>query len=133
MNAKLYQTIISNRLPPKHFSSDCPEQVKKNWYFLQDNDPKHKAKGSMKLLRKLTGLRMYRHPPNSPDLNIIEDVWSYLDRLVRESKVTTIEGLKKKLTNLWNELPWTEFHPSIESMPHRLQQCLQRRGGRTDY
>jgi len=133
MNAKLYQTIISARLPPNHFAPDCPEQLKENWYFLQDNDPKHKAKGSMKLLKKLTGHRMYKHPPNSPDFNVMEDVWSYLDRHVRASKVTTIKGLKKKLTKLWNDLSWSEFHPSINSMPTRLRQCVQRRGGRTDY
>jgi transposase len=133
MNAKLYQSIVSVRLPPNHFAPDCPEQLKKNWYFLQDNDPKHKAKGSMKLLKELTGCRMYKHPANSPDFNVMEDVWSYLDRHVRASKLTTIGGLKRKLTKLWNELSWTEFRPSVDSMPTRLRQCLTRRGGRTDY
>jgi transposase len=133
MNAKLYQKIVSERLPPTDFAPDCPEEVKGNWHFLQDNDPKHKAKGSMKLLRELTGLRLIKHPPNSPDLNPMEDVWSYLDRHVRASRVTTINGLKRKLSKLWNDLPWTEFHPSIISMPARLGQCITRRGGRTDY
>jgi transposase len=133
LNAKLYQSIVSKRLPPNHFASDCPESYKQKWYFLQDNDPKHKAKASMKLLKELTKNRMYQHPPKSPDFNVMEDVWSYLDRHVRASKVKTIEGLKRKLTKLWNELSWTEFRPSIDSMPDRLRQALQRRGGRTDY
>lgn len=133
LTAKLYQSIVSNRLPPKDFAPDCPERLKENWYFLQDNDPKHKAKGSMKLLRQLTGRRMYQHPPNSPDFNVMEDAWSYLNRHVRASRITTIRGLKKKLTKLWKDLSWTEFHPSIDSMPTRLRQCLKRRGARTDY
>ena len=70
MTAKLYQKIVSERLPPNLFASDCPEILKKKWYFLQDNDPKHKAKGSMKLLRKLTRNRNHRHPPRSPDFNV---------------------------------------------------------------
>jgi transposase len=133
MNAKLYQEIISDHLPPTDFAPDCPEEMKENWYFLQDNDPKHKAKGSMKLLRKKTRHRIYRHPPNTPDLNVMEDVWSYLDRHVRGSRVTTIRGLKKKLRDLWKNLSWDEFRPSVDSMPTRLQQCLKRRGARTDY
>ena len=74
MNAGLYQDIVSKRLPPKNFAPDCPKHLKKRWYFLQDNDPKHKAKGSMNLLRALTGNRMHKHPANSPDFNVMEDV-----------------------------------------------------------
>ena len=36
MNAKLYQKIVSERLPPNHFAPECPESYKKKWYFLQD-------------------------------------------------------------------------------------------------
>lgn len=133
MNAKLYQTIVSARLPPNHFAPDCPTPLRENWYFLQDNDPKHKAKGSMRLLKELTGGRMIQHPPNSPDFNVMEDVWSYLNRHVQASKVTTIRGLKKKLKELWNSLSWAEFRPSVDSMPTRLRQCITRRGARTDY
>lgn len=133
LTADIYQDIISARLPPNHFAPDCPKSYKKNWYFLQDNDPRHKAKGPMKLLKETVADRIYKHPAVSPDLNVMEDVWSYLDRHVRASKVSTIRGLKKKLTELWNDLPWNEFRPSIESMANRLRQCLERKGERTDY
>jgi hypothetical protein len=87
----------------------------------------------MELLEEMTNGRIYKHPPNSPDLNVMEDAWSYLDRRIKESKVTTIEGLKKKLKKLWNEYSWSEIRASVNSMPTRLQQVLQREGGRTDY
>ena len=132
LTSELYQKIISNRLPPNSTSPDCPKQVKK-YYVVQDNDPKHKTKASMKLLQEITNCRVYKHPANSPDLNIMEDGWSYLDRCVRESKVTTIEGLKKKLKTSWNQYSWSEIRASVNSMPTRLQQVLEREGGRTDY
>src|SRR5215469_14788193 len=109
------------------------KNLRKKWYFVQDNDPKHKAQGSMNLVRVLTENRLFKHPPYSPDLNVMEDVWSYLDQHVKESKVTSIRGLKRKLTQLWKEIPWTQFRPSVDSMPRRLQQLLNRRGGRTQY
>ena len=87
----------------------------------------------MNLVREMAGNRLFEHPANSPDLNVMEDAWSYLDRRVKESKVTSINGLKRKLTQLWKELPWTEFRPSVNSMRRRRQQCLDRGGGRTDY
>jgi hypothetical protein len=132
LTSALYQKIISHRLPPNSASPDCPKKVK-NYYFIQDNDPKHKTKASMELLEEMTNGRIYKHPPNSPDLNVMEDAWSYLDRRIKESKVTTIEGLKKKLKKLWNEYSWSEIRASVNSMPTRLQQVLQREGGRTDY
>jgi hypothetical protein len=132
MNAPLYQKILKKRLPPTP-APDCPRKLKEKWYFLQDNDPKHKSKKSMEIVEELTDGRFYKHPPYSPDFNIMEDVWSYLDREVRESKITSIQGLKRKLTRLWNEITWDQFRVNVDSMPTRLQQCLDRGGARTDY
>src|SRR5690606_32236002 len=93
MKALLYQQILRQRLPPTS-APDCPRKKRKQWYFGQDNDPKHKSKKSMELIRELTESRFYKHPPLSPDFN----VWSYSDREVRKSRVTSIRGLKCKLT-----------------------------------
>ena len=41
---KTLSKIVSERLPPTDFVPDCPEKVRENWHFLQDNDPKHKSK-----------------------------------------------------------------------------------------
>jgi len=63
----------------------------------------------------------------------MEDAWSYLDRMVKECNIKTIPELKRKLKQLWIDLPWNEIRKSVDSMPARLQQCLARKGGRTDY
>ena len=63
----------------------------------------------------------------------MEDVWSYLDRKVRDSRVTSIRGLKQKLRQLWNEVSFDQFRTNINSMPTRLQQSVDRDGRRTDY
>ena len=116
LTSSLYQKIISQRLPPSTTSPDCPKRVK-NYYFVQDNDPKHKTKASMKLLEEITQGRMYKHPPNSPDLNVMEDAWSYLDRCVKESRVKTISGLKQKLKNYGLNILGVR-------LGHRWIQCL---------
>ena len=61
LTASIYQDIISARLPPNRFAPDCPKCYKQKWYFLQDNDPRHKAKGSMKLLQEMVADRLYKH------------------------------------------------------------------------
>jgi hypothetical protein len=89
MDAKLYQTILQSRLQERKivYSNDCPARLRGNWSFVQDNDPKHKAATTMQLLREMLGDRIIPHPPSSPDLNIMEDLWSYLNRKVRLLKL----------------------------------------------
>ncbi|KAF8642965.1 hypothetical protein AX16_009295 [Volvariella volvacea WC 439] len=55
---------------------------KKDIYFQQDNDPKHTS-GHAQDFFNAQGLDVLSWPPNSPDMNIIEHVWDYLDRRVR--------------------------------------------------
>jgi transposase len=135
MNAPLYQKIIQARLVNDGliFSDDCPRKLAKNWYFLQDNDPKHKAKQSMELLHTVVGDNLIEHPSNSPDLNVIEDAWSYLVRKLENTRVKTLHGLKLKIRQEWDAMPWSEIRKSVNSMPTRLERCIELHGARTQY
>ena len=73
------------------------------------------------------------HPAQSPDLNLMEDLWSYLDRKVRAANIKAIEGLKRRLTMEWEKLPWSYVRTSVKSMPSRLAQCVELEDGRTWY
>ena len=107
------------------------KKMKGKWFFVQDNDPKHRARTTLAMLDTMIGERIIKHPSNSPDLNPMEDFWSYLNRRVKEANVTTIDGLKKVLSREWNSMPWTEIRKSVNSMPTRLQECLRLDGKRT--
>ena len=103
------------------------------WVFLQENDPKHKARSTMQFLEGAVGDRIIPHPAYSPDLNVMEDLWSYLDRKVKAARIRTIQGLKRKLTQEWEDMGWHEIRLSVESMPKRLQECIKLQGARTQY
>ena len=135
MTAAIYQGIIRDRLKENRliYAADCPARYRGNWMYLQDNDSKHKAASTMRLLEEKVGDRIINHPPYSPDLNICEDLWSYLNRKVLEAKVTTIVGLKRKVTLEWNAISWDSIRASVLSMPARLQECIQVQGARTQY
>lgn len=135
MDSTLYQKIINNRLQERHLTlaPDCPTRLPDRYEFLQDNDPKHKAKRTMKLLEELVDDRIIEHPAQSPDLNIMEDIWSHLDRKVKAAKIKTISGLKRRLTQEWEDMPWSLIRRSVASMPTRLAECEELQGGRTHY
>ena len=132
LDAEFLNEIIAKRLPP-YFSPDCPESLRAGWRFIQDNDPKHKSDTTTELLDEIAPDRIRDHPSNSPDFSPMEDAWSYLDQEVKKKNINSIPQLKRYLAKLWKDLSWDYIRKSVASMPHRLQQCIDRKGQRTDY
>lgn len=102
--------------------------------FQQDNDPKHRSKVAEEFFKKKRVPRL-AWPPSSPDLNIIEQVWDQLDRLVRAR-----EALPRNRNELWDALQeeWLNISQDsidrlFESMPRRVQAVIEARGGNTRY
>jgi len=123
LNAALYQSILETTLKPE-FAPDCPSHRKKKWFLIQDNARFHKTPDSLRTIQGIVGDRMYELPALSPDFNIVEDCWSYMDRIVRTAKITTLKGLKRRLTKIWKDLPWDYVRQSVDSIPDRLNECI---------
>ena len=130
LNSDVYIAILKSRLKENQITYDG---CKRKWTFLQDGHRAHTSKKSMKFLREHIGDRLVEHPALSPDLNPIEDIWSYLDRKVKEARITDIRRLKAVLTKEWRELPWSEIRKSVDSMNQRLQLCIASDGNRIPY
>jgi len=135
MDSKLYQQVLEERLTEEKitYSPDAPASLRNQWKFLQDGARAHTAKKSITLIHELIGNRLHKHPAKSPDLNIIENVWSYLDLKVKEARITSIAYLKKKLKKEWDNLSWTDIRKYVDSMKQRLKQCEECGGNRLDY
>ncbi|GFT74002.1 hypothetical protein TNCV_1655601 [Trichonephila clavipes] len=68
----------------------------------------------------------------SPDLNVIENVWSHLERAVQKHQITSKEQLKSVLQEEWlNIAPKTTRH-LVESMPRRLEAVISAKGEKQD-
>ena len=93
---------------------------------MQDGAKSHTAGESIELLDRIAPDRIQNHPPQSPDLNMIEDIWSHMDRDKKDLK-----DLESKLRDIWNEIPLETIRASVASLPRR--ECLTVRGERTPY
>ena len=134
MDGELYRDILKKNLKEKKltYAPNCPKRLVKKWVFLQDGAKPHTAKKTMDTLRSLVGNRLVPHPAKSPDLNVIENMWSYLDHKVKDAKITSILHLKRFLRKQWRALPWRD-QKVWDSMDSRLCQCREPGGNRVPY
>jgi len=61
-------------------------------------------------------------PPNSPDLNPIENIWSYMGNKLNDYEIEAkdVEELWERLQDIWGSLPINVIHELYESMPQRI-------------
>ncbi|GFS96260.1 transposable element Tcb2 transposase [Trichonephila clavipes] len=109
--------------PPKTHNSYCEAR---RWVG-DDNDPEHTAFVVEEWLlyhcrNQLNTL------PQSSDLNVIDHLWSHLERAVQKHQITSKEQLKSVLQEEWlNIAPETTRH-LVESMPRRLEAVISAKG-----
>ena len=93
MNAPLFISILKKSLVP--FIRDVYPDGHR---FVQDNDPKHCSKRARKFYAE-QGINWRPTPPESPDLNPIENLWHELKEYIRRkvkprSKLELMDGIR---------------------------------------
>jgi hypothetical protein len=132
LDSEGYQRIIAKYLPPDT-APDCPTGKEDDWIFIHDNDPKHKAKLTLKWLEQEAPYFMKDFPPYSPEFNLIEDIWSQMNTAIEHYNINTIPKLKRHLKKAWSEVSWEQIRKSVDSMPTRFQECIKAKGARFGY
>jgi len=75
------------------------------------------------------------HPPYSPDLNPIENMWAMLKcRIRKRSRIPTSEDeLWEAIQQAWESIPVETVNRLINGMPRRAQKVKQAKGFSTSY
>jgi hypothetical protein len=74
-------------------------------------------------------------PAQSPDVDVIEPLWSVLESRVRSRfpPPSSLKQLKDVLHEVWYSIPLGNIQNLYESIPRRVQTVLQANGGPTPY
>lgn len=103
-----------------------------DYYFYQDNDPKHKAYNVRSWLL-YNCPHVLETPPQSPDLNPIEHVWSHLEQKLKSRQISNKKELVVALKEEWSNISPEYCRKLVESMPNRLRAVIQQKGLPTKY
>lgn len=131
MDQLLYLRIIRESMLPS-FERLLPRRHGERWVLQQDLDPKHKAMVCRQELAH-NNIDWLEQPPQSPDLNPIENLWGTLKDRVAARRPRTVRSLKACIESEWKKLGMAELLPLVNSMSGRLRQVIGSEGGRTKY
>jgi len=129
MNADLYCQILDGGFVTtlSRYNLD-----KDHIFFQQDNDPKHTSKKAKKWFRD-NSITLLDWPAQSPDLNLIEDLWNKVDKHLRNNSNPAYnrDTLWENLKSAWDSIETNYCNKLINTMPERVKDVIKARGGYT--
>lgn len=129
IDSAVYQKILADYLIPS-IDELHPD---KNYIFMQDGAKCHTSKSTIAWLKENRINFMPDWPPQSPDLNPIENIWAYINAKLRDHHFTNKEQLWQRLKIIWNEIPQGLIDKLITSVPSRLSAVVKSKGGSIPY
>lgn len=103
--------------------------VGEHYTLQQDNATYHSQ--SKKYLQEM-GRSVLDWPPQSADINPIENIWGYMKGKI-SGKAGDKSELFQEIQSIWEEIPWEIIFNCYQSMPYRMLDILHRKGDCIDY
>ena len=125
INTATYLDILSEYILPL----DLPTN---GLMFIQDNAPAHKSRATMRWFND-HGIEVMDWPPQSPDMNIIENIWGYPKQAVEKHNYSTFAEVWEIVQQEWAAIPVDYIEKLVLSMPARVAAIITAKGGFTTY
>jgi hypothetical protein len=121
MDAELYVSILDQK--KREMRSLYPD----GFIFMQDNDPKHTSNVAKNFIAQ-NFMELLDWPPYSPDLNPIEEVWSWLKRRVNQEIPKNLQELKNSILKHWRSINPEFLAPFFNSLENRYLHIIKSNG-----
>ena len=101
--------------------------------FVDDNAGAHRS-NNVKKWKEENGFVPFQWPAHSPDLNIIENIWSYIEEELYQigARLRSPDDTWRETQRIWNSIRVEYITKLYQSLPGRLERVLQKRGGPID-
>ena len=125
MNGKQYLKVLKKTVLPDMKSHNCKT-------MFADRATSHTAKKSISYLKK-EKLKTVFFPGSSPDINPIENVFSYVKNKLERRDTRNVKKLCRSIKSEWAKLDKKYLRKLCDSMPKRLKMVLEGKGSMTKY
>ena len=95
--------------------------------FVQDGAPAHAAKATQAWCKRNLPnfIEKTSWPPNSPNINPVENLWSIMDKVVyKDPTPQTMKNAKRRLEQAWKNIPLFTLYDLSHFIPHRQQNVI---------
>lgn len=123
MNSDLYISILDDTIVNYYLN---------NYMYQQDNSPIHKSKKTLEYLNNKNIKLLNNWPPNSPDLNPIENLWFLLKHKLLNDNITN-NNFDECIQLRLNEIKYEHIFNIISCMHLRICQVIQNNGDYINY
>ena len=129
MDAELYVRILEVALLP----SSQTLYPGTDYLFMQDNDPKHTSR-RVRAFFEENGIEWWKTPPESPDLNPIENLWHELKEYIRrEVKPKIKDELISGIKEFWRKVDIQKCRKYIGHLRKVIPKVIEVQGAASGY
>ena len=122
INASVYKELLCQHALPHLHKGTVETPI-----FTQDNTPCYKAKTVLSFLEE-KGIAVMKWPPQSPDMNPIENVWKIIGEKAQNRNPQNIDDLWGFLKQEWESITTTFCKKLIGSCGQRCNEVIQCKG-----
>ena len=103
-----------------------------NDFLYQLDDTRYHVSQQVQTKLHELGVKLLEWPAKSPDLNVVEHLWSIIDNKLKLKSISTVKELIEALSTEWLSIKPGLCNKLVFSIPKKIHRCIANNGKSID-